>query len=219
MRNNPDWSHLITCIENELAEFYGFSLATRAMDHLITAEELKNQSAIHNLIEDVSHRGNVIAIHKPQEDLFIGVHIHEQVASDLISNNPFKKLTHANLDAYCVLVEEISHFHLLINRALGGRSVSHLELEYQGEIDKVLSSAIRLRQQNKDAHYWSLTKKIFEDCVWLSASSEQMYQSASKCADGIYDPIHSKNLQKILRSLYHFGWQEKFDFVENSKVA
>lgn len=43
-----------------------------------------------------------------------------------------------NLDAFCQLVEGVSHFVVLTSRAVGGRSTTQLELELQAEVDKYL---------------------------------------------------------------------------------
>lgn len=232
MKLTQHMSSLIAAIEGELAHFYDFPLHAFGAQHVINNEEIDELKKNHSGLEKLSPRGNVIAIKESREDLFVGLHLHTEIIDQLSEHNPLQKLSNENLDAYCVLVEELSHFHLLINRTHHERSVSQLELEFQGEIDKVLSSAIRLRAQSNDPQYSALARKIFDLSLSPSGthSDHQLYWQATKYAaktwfkiisyqDGIDDPLNSPNLQKILRPIYHHGWQEKFLILESSKAA
>ena len=70
-----------------------------------------------------------------------------------------------SLDERCQLVEGVSHFLLLCERARAGRSTTQLELELQAEVDKwlVLSRGGRLPPEHDDA----LHDALYGDAVFL----------------------------------------------------
>ena len=59
--------------------------------------------------------------------------------------------THGNLGPFCTLTEEVSHFLYLLFCARSSRTVTELELELQGEVDKYLTAAFFLSLQNEGA--------------------------------------------------------------------
>lgn len=197
-------------IESRLATFYGFEPAASVVDFLI---EL-----------DASHgRGSVFLHHHAQdEELEIGVHIHPHIRRQIEKQRPFETLSVGNLDPFCVLVEEISHFHLILNRAKGGQSVTLLELEWQGEVDKLLLAAMELRRQYGNCHYHHLARLLFEES---EVFGQPVHEEASSYAarfwyrilgdmDGISDPRYSKALRALLRQKYKETWQAKVSLFE-----
>lgn len=211
-------------IENELVRFYGFMPQTRAADHLISNADSQN-----------SRRAQVLFQHDPHHDeIFIGIQIRDDILQILEKQDPRRELTHENLDAFCVLTEEISHLHLILNRASNGRSVYQVELEWQGEIDKVLTSAILLKRLYGNPHWRHLVQMIFETSVVLPGPDAPIYHMANRLAarfwgdlltygDGLHDPANSRRLKGILRKVYDQAWSEKISEMrghpEHKKTA
>ncbi len=203
-------------IENELVRFYGFKPHTRAADHLLPNTDSKND-----------RRAQVLFQHEPhQDEIFIGIQIREDILQTLEKQNPQKELTHENLDAFCVLTEEISHLHLILNRASCGRSVYQVELEWQGEIDKVLTSAILLKRLYGDPHWRHLIQMNFENSVVLPGPDASIYHMANRLAarfwddlltygDGLHDPANSRHLKGILQTAYDQTWGEKIEGMQS----
>ncbi len=168
---------VISKIEDELCSFYDFPLKANVKDHLIEKGHVEQI----NQGKPYSNRAGVFLVEEDKQECFIGVYFNEKIKSHLKKYDPTTVLSHLNLDAFCVLVEEISHFHLIINRASEDRSVSKLELEYQGEIDKLLFSGLFLEKQCGDHHAEVLFKKIFEKASFHSHEFD-LYWQASKLA-------------------------------------
>ena len=168
---------LIRNVEDLLAGFYGFAPCATAADHLINRQELADHG---DPLPDPA-RGGVL-VDDRDKHLFIGLFIHDAIFTLLQEKDPLTRLDGENIDAFSVLVEEISQFHLILNRVMNRQGVSRVELEWQGEIDKVLLSAHLLRQQSGDSHLNQLYRLFYFAAETGSASH---YQEASHLA-GIF---------------------------------
>ena len=72
----------------------------------------------------------------------------------------------AGLDALCQIIEGVSHFVYVVERARAGREATQLELELQAEVDKwvVLAASIHSFDARRSA---TLRARLFEDFVFL----------------------------------------------------
>jgi hypothetical protein len=124
----------------------------------------------------VRHEGDEIAV---------GVVLDGAVSARLSRLDPREKLDGSNLDAFCTLTEEVSHFVYLLFCAHSARTVTQLELELQGEVDKYLTVAFLLSQQNDGAVSARLRELLFRHYrlgAGLSAEQAQRYHAASELA-------------------------------------
>ncbi len=112
---------------------------------------------------------------------FIGLYYDSDIIRDLEARDPLHALSSANIDAFCVLIEEVSHLHLVLNRASADREVNHMELELQAEIDKIIICSHVLAMQTGDPHLMPLSRQIF-DAAEIAADLPQLYWTASKLA-------------------------------------
>lgn len=73
-------------------------------------------------------------------DLSLAIYLSEPVVEELASFRSWRTSlwSRAQIAAFTVAAEEISHFHYLLYHASRTRQVSQLELELQGDIDKFL---------------------------------------------------------------------------------
>ena len=222
MKNMQSIIPVIQNIEVTLSRFYQFPIRSTALNHLIDKKDLALLSENKCLPEQ--RAATVIFDETSQhEDLFIGIFFDQSIIESLVENNPINELTRENLDAFWVIVEEISHFHLILNRAQENRTVTQLELEWQGEIDKLLLSAIVMKAQSGNPHYFHLARILFEQSEIYGADLS-MYSEANNLAarywykllsytDGIFDPENSSNLKTILQSVYSIEWSEKYKVI------
>jgi hypothetical protein len=72
----------------------------------------------------------------------------------------------ASLDGLCQIIEGVSHFVYVVERARTGRVATQLELEVQAEVDKwvVLAASIDAFDARRSA---TLRTRLFEDFVFL----------------------------------------------------
>ncbi len=222
-----DLVHNLICrIEDEMKLFYPLSLGLRASEHLVSYEQAVEVK------QDLHLHSNAVLVQESVDDneLFIGLYLQDKILNLLVEDCPFSKLSNENLHAYTVLVEELSHFHLIVHRSFNKSPISQLELEWQGEVDKLLFSAIRLRQQSGEAHYLHLARKLYDEAKIVSCNTERYWEATRYAAklwydlityhDGIDDPSNSENLKLILRDLYHMPWQQKiYKIAQTRQVA
>jgi hypothetical protein len=221
-------------IERELAEFYGFAPAASASAHLLSRAELV-ASCGHEAeaLPETRGRGGVFLLEPTASDaapervgdgeLFIGIHLADDVRRCLEERDPLARLDDANLDAYCVAIEEISHFHLILNRALDQRPVTKLELECQGEIDKLLVCAFTCHVQHGSPHLVPLARRLFDTAV-ITAQDVALYAEATKHAARFWFDVarggggFPPDLRATLRHLYRANWAQKVEALRDHRA-
>lgn len=119
------------------------------------------------------------------DELALGVVLAREVTDALRTDDPRRGLHRRNLGPFCTLVEEVSHFVFLLFCARSARSVTQLELELQGEVDKYLSVVCLLALQNEGAVSGRLKELLFREyrlVESLSAERAERYHAASALA-------------------------------------
>lgn len=125
------------------------------------------------------------------------------------------------LDGMCQLVEGVSHFVLLAERARRELSTSQLELEMQAELDKWLLLASDKPQQAREA----LCARLFDDACFIDpAGSERgdRYREAQRLAQRLIARLERQYLERgrlkalrvALRRFYSASPAEKFAFAD-----
>ncbi|MGE0173880.1 MAG: hypothetical protein AB7T49_13880 [Oligoflexales bacterium] len=211
---------LLNEVETLLSNFYGFDILSPAKDHLIQADELEEASGQTNtLLTPDANRASVLISNPSEHELYIGIFLANEILEELRQSCPITRLSESNLDSFCVLIEELSHFHLILNRAVLKQQVSQIELEWQAEIDKVLVCSSLIAYQQGRSNLPLVQQKLFSEAKYLSEQSH--YPEANHLAAALWkklslhineqdNPIESQNIRKVLRALYRMPWQEKF---------
>jgi hypothetical protein len=85
---------------------------------------------------------------------------------------PEDPLTSFDLDVLCQIIEGVSHFVYVVERARVGRAATQLELELQAEVDKwvVLAASIRSFDARRSA---TLRARLYEDFAFLHDESSE----------------------------------------------
>lgn len=220
---SDSFTSLLREVENFLTSYYGFEPTTTAASFLMekehVAESLKtSENAAPRAAVCIQETSCDIS---EDSELFIGIYFESELIESIMSENPLRSLNYKNLDAFCVLIEELSHFHLIFQRALQNREVSQLELEWQGEVDKFLFSAIMLLRQQGNPHLHQLRNVLYDkpDLV-----NHQRYEAANKLAAQFWDGAISKGVgrkicltndyfKEFMRINYHKPLQETVPFT------
>ena len=213
---NPLLLHSITRIEHSIAAYYGFDCLASVCDYLITQEQLHAAITAAQDYPEWQAAGAVwLDDSASREELFIAVYFDAQIGQNLTIYDPWRQLNNANLASFCVLIEEISHFHLLLNKKARGIALPRLELELQGEIDKILICANLLYRQTGSCYLLPLLQKICDESRLLASC---LYELANDHAATFFyrflqraAPVHtySRNLRAFLQRNYLRPWQEK----------
>ncbi len=125
----------------------------------------------------------------------------------------------ASLDPLCQIIEGVSHFVYLADRASLEREATQLELELQAEVDKyvILASALRdfdVRTSRR------LRERLYDDVSFVHDANTvegERYRMANVCARRFTGRLERdyvtrarfRELQGELRRFFHMGQNEK----------
>jgi len=154
----------------------------------------------------------------------VGVLLEPAVADRLSCHDPRVVLDQSNLHAFCAATEEVSHFLYLLFCARVARSVTQLELELQGEVDKYLCAAFLLALQNEGAvsrHLFDLLFRHFRLAPGMSAEDTARYLSASRLAGKYCGWLQRRflsgarlaELAQEARRFYRLGQRDKLERI------
>ena len=206
---------LMADVEDELSAYYGFPLLASAAEHVITRAELVEALGAQAQAQpEWQSRAGVWLVPdrtEGTESVYIGISLDAALTRVLSAADPRLTLDNGNLDAFCILIEELSHFHLLLNRVSAGRPVTRSELEMQGELDKLLICARTLKRQSGDYHVIALARTLY-DRAQIVAHDPEPYVQATRFAARFWFG-HSEDgpdgVREELRAFYDADWTEK----------
>lgn len=125
----------------------------------------------------------------------------------------------AGLDPLCQIIEGVSHFVYLADRAAQGREATQLELELQAEVDKyvILASAVADFDERRSRR---LRERLYEDVAYVHEADTALgerYRIANSCARRFTGRLERdyvtrarfSELQGELRRFFHMGQGEK----------
>jgi hypothetical protein len=129
----------------------------------------------------------------------------------------------ASLDPLCQIIEGVSHFVYLADRASLEREATQLELELQAEVDKyvILASALMQAQAPFDARTSRrLRERLYDDISFVHGADTvqgERYRMANACARRFTGRLERDyvararfgELQGELRRFFHLGQTDK----------
>jgi hypothetical protein len=168
--------------------------------------------------------GNRTLVAQAGEDVSVGVLLDDDVACRLERQDPRVQLDESNLHAFCAATEEVSHFLYVLFCARFDRSVTQLELELQGEVDKYLCSVFLLALQNEGAVSPRLRELLFRHYHLqdgLTAEQQERSHAASRLAERSCGWLerrfllrsHLGDLARESRRFYRLGQREKLERI------
>jgi len=159
-------------------------------------------------------------VRESEEGPEIALYLAEEITSALHEDDPMERLHTGNLEAFCIGLEGVSHFVMLVHRAQHGHQVSALELELQAEVDKFVSAWLLLGEQGVDmrASANALARQIFDAyTIHDSVPNDEIdrYHAATRAARrycrGLSRrcPGDPKMIRRDVRKYYRQGLSEK----------
>lgn len=124
-----------------------------------------------------------------------------------------------NLDGICQIIEGVSHFVYVAERAARQRETTQLELEVQAEVDKWVVLAASIPDFDERASQ-RLRERLFEETTFvhdLGSELGERYRVASRCARRFVARLEREfvsrarfgEMQGELRRFFHMGQGEK----------
>jgi len=151
-----------------------------------------------------------LLLSQDEEGLSLSLFLDGDMLGRLESGNPLDKLRTELLDDLWKVLEGISHFNCIVWKATQDRSVSLLELELQGEIDKYVSTMLLALEQADTYLLNSLHGWLFDEVRYHDElDNEQLdrYRSANDYAARFCHGLQQQLIdddQLVLSKLRHF---------------
>ncbi len=201
-------------IERILAEYYGFEIVLSASDCLLTLEQGEPEAA---------PAGEMLVAQ--EDDLYVGLKFTRSTVEQAVIYEELDPFTSRRIAALLVIIEEVSHFHLLTQRAQFDLATTRLEMEWQAEVDKLIvlpelvgecGARVVLRGLR---HFIVLGFKLrdglsLEDSLRYREATyyfEQFWQEklAPQISHGVDFGMREPAVRGKLRELYRLPWSEK----------
>ena len=169
--------------------------------------------------------GSRTLLQQDGDSVSLGVVLDEGVRDVLARRDPRARLDRENLGPFCTLAEEVSHFLYLLYCVRAARSVTELELELQGELDKYLSSVFLLSLQNEGAISARLRELLFREYRLrdgMAPERAERYRAANELAWRYSGHLEARYLRggrsfsdlvREARRFYRLGQREKLERI------
>ncbi len=194
-------------LQRQLSEIYQVGRDYDVRDYVITdrvlAQILGGDAVLTNSDE-------TLLVAQDEKGLALSLYLDREMISRLEAANPFDRLRADLLDDLWKVLEGISHFNYVVWKATQDRTVTLLELELQGEIDKFVATMLLALGQSRTELLNSMHGWLFENVRYqaeLDSEQQRRYRSANDYAARFCHRLRTKLLaddQSALRELRQF---------------
>jgi hypothetical protein len=208
-------AELLVEVQRRLEALYALEPEAPVTDFLVAEEDAAG----------LPGGGSRTLVRHDGDDISLGVVLEAAVRARLARCDPRVQLDQSNLGPFCTLAEEVSHFVYLLFCARAERSVTQLELELQGEVDKYLTAAFLLSRQNDGAVSTRLRDLLFRHYRLqrgLTPEQAERYRAASALAYRYCGWLEDRflrrraglaDLAREARRFYRLGQREKLERI------
>jgi hypothetical protein len=191
---------MLSALQRQLSEVYQVGPAHDVRDYLITDPAL---AGIIGQGATLTNTDETLLVSQDDNGLAVSLFLDGDMLERLESANPLDCLRTECLDDLWKVLEGISHFNCVVWKAAQDRTVTLLELELQGEIDKYVSTMLlALGQADAELlnglHGWLFDKVSFND----ELDDEQLdrYRSANDYAARFCHRLRQRLIDDDLRA-------------------
>lgn len=169
-------------LHRQLSSLYRVDASHDIRDYLVTdpvLAQVLSQGAMATNTEET------LLVSEDREGVAMSLYLDAEMLARLESDSPLRRLHVDHLDDFWKVLEGISHFNCMTWKAMRDRSVSLLELELQGEIDKFVSAMLIAEDQDNASlqeglHTWLFeTARLKEE---LDGAERERYAAANRYA-------------------------------------
>ena len=173
---------MLDALQQQLHDVYHLDQGYDVRDFLITDPVLAKALGQGAVLGDSEE---TLLMQQDGNELSLSLFLDHELLNRLESGNPFDELRAESLDDLWKVVEGVSHFSCVAWKAVQDRTVTLLELELQGEIDKYVTAAVLALQQADHSllgklHSWLFDNIRFHDD--LDEEQRDRYRSANEYA-------------------------------------
>jgi len=171
---------MLSLLQQILQRLYHVEIDETIEDYVITDRRLA-----HILRGRDSDAPEELLVAESDDTLELSLYLDPVLIETLRRHDPFDQLQNGNVNAFCTVLEGVSHFLYLITRARAARSVTRLEMELQAEVDKYAVLAYLLKAQRQGSLPGWLPRWLFEAVRYradLDADERSRYVTANDYA-------------------------------------
>lgn len=210
---------MLDVLQRHLSDIYQVDRHYDVRDYVITDPRLARYLGQDAMLTNTDE---TLLVSHDAEGLALSLFLDKDMLGRLEAANPLDRLSAELLDDLWKVLEGISHFNYVAWKATEERTVSLLELELQGEIDKFVATTLLAIGQSdvellNQMHGWLFDNVSFHD--ELDAEQLDRYRSANDYAARFCHRLHSKLLADEvvalteLRLFYRLQLQDKISHI------
>lgn len=211
---------LLLLVQRRLEAFYALTPHEPVTDFLIAEDEAAAYPG----------GGSRTLLRQNGDEISVGVVFEDHVGECLSRADPREHLDRTNLGSFCTMTEEVSHFVYLLFCARAQRTVTELELELQGELDKYLNAVFLLTSQRDGVVSSRLREMLFHEyqlVADVSPERAERYRLASELAfrysgfleENFLRPSRLDDLAREARRFYRLGQREKLERIRSVETG
>jgi hypothetical protein len=222
---------LLQQLQDLLARLYGIELDADVTDYLVTDERF-----LAVVDADQPHSADeTLFVRQNGDSLDMTLYLNDALLQRLAESDPYRVLSHGNLDDFCKVLEGVSHFVYLAWNALNDKRVTRLELELQSEVDKYVGSRLLLESQarpgrNPGIDSELLKQHLFDEVYYLDSLTDVMRDRYEHANDTVSRYCHnleqrfsaervSAAMVQELREFYRMPQPDKFSHLNSLQFA
>jgi hypothetical protein len=216
---------MLDALQQQLSEIYQAAHAHDVRDYLITDPTLARVIGRDALLTNTEE---TLLVAQDEEGLSLSLFLDGELLARLESSNPLDNLRAESLDDLWKVLEGVSHFHCMVWKAMQDRTVSLLELELQGEVDKYVSTMLLAlgqsdRELSRRLHGWLFDNVRYHDA--LGEAEYERYRSANEYAARFCHRLRRRlvhNAERALdelRDFYRMQLSEKISHIHSRAWA
>ncbi len=206
-------------LQRQLSDIYQVGRTHDVRDYLITDPTLAkviSQDAV------LTNSDETLLVSHDDEGLALSLFLDAEMLGRLESSNPLTSLRAESLDDLWKVLEGISHFNCVVWKATQDRTVTLLELELQGEIDKFVTTMLLALDQADAELLNRLHGWLFDNVSFHAELDEEQldrYRSANDYAarfcHGLRQQLINDDQLALseLRQFYRLQMSEKISHI------
>ena len=209
---------MLSQLQDHLTNIYRVDPGYDVNDFLITDPVVAGMLGQDSLIPQTEE---TVLLRQDDEGLALSVFLDNDMLSRLQDANPLQQLRASQLNDLWTVLEGISHFNYIAWRARKNRSVSLLELEMQGEVDKFVSTFLMALDQDDSELALRLHGWLFDDIRFnprLNREQHERYTTANNYAARFCHRLRvrlARDSHEGLHELRHFYRLSQHDKISH----
>lgn len=216
---------MLDALQQRLSDIYCLGQGYDVRDYLITDPTLAKALGQGAVLGDSEE---TLLMLQDGEELSLSLFLDAEMLDRLESGNPLDELRADMLDDLWKVMEGISHFNCVVWKAMQDRTVTLLELELQGEIDKYVGTMLLAMDQSDKTLLHNLHGWLFENVRYhdeLDDEQRDRYQSANDYAArycyGLRQQLIDEDEGALakLRHFYRLQLSDKISHIHSQNLA